>query len=144
MSRRRVNVNAYDVPGLVAGHCDPGTMFADPELVAVPIVVDENGVPCAIAEMSGGNGKGKSAYDFVHSRATEGLKMHFLQGVWHCCAVSADLVEPMIARDGDRYMITGICAVTGRNVSAAVTRTNLLCLLGRDKRGLCECKRKSR
>lgn len=133
----RFNINVKDCPGLVAGHCEPGTVFDDPELMAVPVGTDENGVPCAMAEMSGGGGK--AVYDFVNARATEGLKMHFLPGTWHCCVVDADILEPMLARDGDRYMIYGICAGTGRNVSSAVTRENLLCMLGRDKLGRCGC-----
>ena len=129
-----------DMPGLVAGHCDPGTVFDDPTLMAVPIGADENGVPCAKVDMSGGDGK--AAYDFVHARATEGLKMHFLPGTWHCCVVDADMLEPMIARNGNRFLISGVRTDTGAEVSAVVSRENLLCLLGRDKLGLCGCKTK--
>lgn len=81
----------------------------------------------------------KAAYSLTMSHGSC-LKMVFMKGRWRCCAARAHLVNPVLLRDGDKFGIFGNDEA-GNPVVIKLTRTQVLCLLGRDKKNLCGCGR---
>lgn len=80
----------------------------------------------------------KAAYDMIHSRRN-GFQMTILKGTYYCCVAEIHLTNPALQRKADRF---GVCGEDnhGNLVTQPLTRTQALCLIGRDKHGKCKCK----
>ena len=129
---------AGDRLGPLAGIIDVpegmGVGVADPELVAIQALTDTDGNLAIDLEHAYGE---KNAYDFINGR-NHVLKLLTLEGPYWCCATGCHLLHPILQRDGDNF---GVCGEDpdGVTVTHPLTRTQVLCLLGRDKKGLCDC-----
>lgn len=94
--------------------------------------------PTDNTEIESGYGE-RAAYELILGRGV-GLKMVVLKGRWRCCAAGAHLINPVLQRDGDKFGISGDDDY-GNQIVMRITRTQVLCLLGRDKKNRCSCRK---
>lgn len=131
-----VRVNVDDWPGLIVGN-GQAAVGSMKYLMPVTVRKDENGVPYVDMQMTCGGGE--EFYDFVFGEASNTLKAHGIPGVWHCCVIDADIIDPVVFRYVDTLTLCAVLADTGKDVCAKIGKANLLCMVGRDKIGLCGC-----
>lgn len=79
----------------------------------------------------------KAAYDMIHGR-NDRFQMTILEGPYYCCVAETHLINPALQREGDLYGVSGD-DFEGNVITRTLSRTQALCLLGRDKRNMCEC-----